>query len=63
MNLHTLTFIADDDDHRDIYAAIAAYQRARRTENQLMIGDGDGDLAARILGSICRAWMDANNLI
>lgn len=62
-DLHTFNFLADDDDYRDIQAAIVKYQATRRWNDSMggvLLGEGEGDLAARILGEICRDWMEAH---
>ena len=60
-NLHKLIFVADDDDYRDICGAISQYQVSYRwhdSDGGVMLGEGEGDLLARILGEICRDWME-----
>ncbi len=60
--MHIMTFAADDDDFRDIETAIAQFQATHRYRDEIggvALGEGEGDLGARILGEICRSWMEA----
>lgn len=60
--MHTLTFISDDDDERDIRRAIARFQATRRWPDKsgIMVTDGESELSAAILGEICRDWLEAH---
>lgn len=68
MNL-TIVLSVDEDDDRDINAAISMYQATRRwellrsgrsapTAQGVFLPEGDSDLPGAILGEICRMWME-----
>jgi hypothetical protein len=56
-----LTFDVDDDDARDINAAIAIFQKRNRRMHGALLPDGDGDLAGRVLAEVCRDWLEDRN--
>lgn len=54
-------FKADSDDARAIHQAISEYQsRCRWSDQQggVLLPEGEGDLQGRILGEICRGYME-----
>lgn len=61
------TFDLDEDDERDVNAAIAEFQRRGmrwpandpETPNALILGEGTSCLAGAILGEICRDWLES----
>ena len=53
MSDRTITLIVDEDDFRDINAAIA-----RRQSWRIMPDEGGGNLAGRVVAEICRGWME-----
>lgn len=59
--MHEIRLILDDDDYRDVNAAIAERQRSPRwydEEGGVLLPEGDSDLPGAIIGEICRAWLD-----
>ena len=58
MGVHKIELIVDDDDYRDINAAITRRQQFRDGKAALL-PDGDGSLAGRrLVGEICRGWIE-----
>jgi hypothetical protein len=57
--MKTLVLRVDADDARDINAAIAVYQRRNHYMGGCLLPDGEGDMAGRCLGEICRGWLEA----
>ena len=53
MSDRTITLIVDEDDFRDINAAIA-----RRQSWRIMPDEGGGNLTGRVIAEICRGWME-----
>ena len=53
MSDRTITLIVDEDDFRDINAAIA-----RRQSRRIMPDEGGGNLTGRVIAEICRGWME-----
>ena len=53
LTMRTIHLQLDEGDYRDINAAIARRQRYDKATTV-----GGGNLAGRILGEICRGWMD-----
>ena len=56
----TLMLSLDADDAQSIDEAVRQYQTTKRTDGQLMLSDGVGDLKGRILAEICRGWQEYN---
>lgn len=55
------TFDLDEDDERDVNAAIAEFQRrgARFDDGELILGEGESCFPGAILGEICRSWLES----
>lgn len=53
--MHTITIRLDDDDARDIHAALAFRQSLGYIPDAT---HDDADLAGRIIAEICRGWME-----
>ena len=52
----------DDDDARDINAAIAVYQRrSHQAFGEVIVPEGASCQAGAILAEICRAWMETHH--
>lgn len=61
--MRQLTLNVDDDDERDINAAIARYQKTCRWHDKqggVMLPEGESDLAGAIIGEICRDWLESH---
>lgn len=62
-----LTCMLDDDDARDINAAIAHHQRTRRWPANEggghMLPEGDSDTIGAVLGEICRDWLESQGAL
>lgn len=60
--LHRMAFVADEDDFRDIHAAVVRYQVNSRWPEKdgggVMLGNGESDLLGAIIGEICRDWLE-----
>lgn len=52
------TLTLDDDDARDINAAIAFWQRFR-----VRLPEGDSCTAGAVLGEICRNWLESHGAL
>ncbi len=52
--MQTIILVVDDDDARAIHEAISRFQQTSGGT----IADGDGDLRGRVIGEICRAFVD-----
>jgi len=51
----------DDDNEASVQEAIATYQRRKHrigVRGEQMVGEGEGDMAGRILAEICRDWLE-----
>ncbi len=53
MSDRTITLVVDEDDFRDINAAIA-----RRQSWRIMPDEGGGNLTGRVVAEICRGWLE-----
>lgn len=55
-----IRYQVDDLDQQAIIRAIAAAQRHYRIGGQSVLSDGAGDLGGRLLGEICRDWIESH---
>jgi hypothetical protein len=53
-----ITLEVDDDDFRSIHEAITERQVLLRDKESIILPPGEGNLAGRIIGEICRDWLD-----
>lgn len=51
----TITLIVDDDDYRDIVAAV------KRRRSWEVMPEGGGNPTGRAVGEICRGWMEMHD--
>lgn len=53
----------DQDDQRDVHRAIAEFQKRNESWDGALMPEGGGNLAGRIIGEICRGWLESRGML
>lgn len=56
--MHTITLTLDDDDLQSLSRAMAACQATRWAAGVTTAPTGEGPLGGRLLGEVCRGYLD-----